>query len=229
MSPMGGFGGGMEGMGGMGGMSMGGGMGGMGGMPMAGMGGMGGGMGGGNDMSMGFNAGTTTIGGAGGATMEGPMGGMAGMGGMQMMGPSEPSMPSEGPVMSKQFIEGGNLIVFSYIHRSLCSNSRCTLYRHFPTKNRTLCAFYFLFKYIIITSLLTKSFSFNIPGMGGGMSMGGGMNSMSMGGMGGMMGGMGSMGGGSMGGMSMENPMAGMQNIENMGGLGFKSQGKEAS
>lgn len=59
--------------------------------------------------------------------------------------------------------------------------------------------------------------------------MGGGMQGMSMGGMGGMggmMGGMGSMGGGSMGGMSMENPMAGMQNIESMGGLGFKSQGK---
>ena len=89
---------------------------------------MGGGMGGMGDLSMGFGAGATSIGEGGGATMEGlptmmggPMqmpGGMAGGGGAMPMaggmegGPMQMPMgtaggPSEGALMSKQFIEGG--------------------------------------------------------------------------------------------------------------------------
>lgn len=80
------------------------------------------------DLSMGFGAGATSIGEGGGATMEGlptmmggPMqmpGGMAGGGGAMPMaggmegGPMQMPMgaaggPSEGALMSKQFIEGG--------------------------------------------------------------------------------------------------------------------------
>lgn len=84
-------------------------------------------MGGMGDLSMGFGAGATSIGEGGGATMEGlptmmggPMqmpGGMAGGSPMQMAngmegGPMPMPMgaaggPSEGGLMSKQFIEGG--------------------------------------------------------------------------------------------------------------------------
>lgn len=94
-----------------------------------------GGMGGNGDLSMGFGAGATSIGEGGGATMEGlptmmggPMqmpGGMGGpvasMQGMQMpMGGA--GSPSEGGLMSKQFIEGGEGGRFSFGFWSLMTD-----------------------------------------------------------------------------------------------------------
>ena len=83
-------------------------------------------MGGTGDLSMGFGAGATSIGEGGGATMEGmpslmggpmqmPGGGMAGPatamqgmeGGPMPMPMGGAGSPSEGGLMSKQFIEGG--------------------------------------------------------------------------------------------------------------------------
>lgn len=87
----------------------------------------GGGMGGNGDLSMGFGAGATSIGEGGGATMEGmpslmggPMQMPGGMAGMQGMEGNPMPMPmgaaggqSEGGLMSKQFIEGGEGGMFS--------------------------------------------------------------------------------------------------------------------